>query len=145
MNRTVPRGTGFQPVHFTSRTMHGLKTRAMKSAVLAACALICHIAPAFAADAPTVTVPNGYVVERVAYEPQVKFPMFAAFDDRGRLFVADSSGLDLYAELVAHTHKCRVSVLHTRDAEGRFQKANVFVDGLVFPMGLACRDGRLVV
>ena len=71
--------------------------------------------------------------------------MFAAFDDRGRLFVAESSGLDLYAEITAGTRKCRVSVLEDRDGDGRYESSRVFADGLVFPMGLAWRDGRLYV
>ena len=71
--------------------------------------------------------------------------MFATFDDQGRLFVAESSGLDLYAELTAGTRKCRVSLLEDRDGDGRFEVARVFAEGLVFPMGLAWRDGRLYV
>jgi hypothetical protein len=42
---------------------------------------------AWAAPLP-FRVPAGYVAERVAAEPLVKHPMFAAFDERGRLFVA---------------------------------------------------------
>src|SRR4051794_39192991 len=37
-------------------------------------------------------VPDGYVAERVAGPPLVTHPMFACFDDRGRLYVAGSSG-----------------------------------------------------
>ncbi len=90
-------------------------------------------------------VPPGFVIEKVAGDPAVVFPMFAAFDDRGRLFVAESSGLDLYAELTALTRKCRVSLLEDRDGDGRFETSRVFADKLVFPMGLAWRDGRLYV
>ena len=49
-----------------------------------------------------VHAPDGFVVEQVAGESQVVFPMFACFDDRGRLYVAESSGLDLY-EGIANT------------------------------------------
>src|SRR6185369_17680130 len=77
-------------------------------------------------------VSDGFVIEQAAGEPEVIFPMFAAFDDRGRLFVAESSGLDLYAELRALTRKCRVSVLEDRDGDGRFERAKVFADQLVF-------------
>ena len=98
-----------------------------------------------AGDAPWPRVPPGFVVEQAAADGAVRFPMFAAFDDRGRLFVAESSGLDLYAEIAAGTRKCRVSVLEDRDGDGRFESSRVFADGLVFPMGLAWRDGRLYV
>jgi hypothetical protein len=36
-------------------------------------------------------LPEGFTIERAAGPPQVELPMFAAFDDRGRLFVAESS------------------------------------------------------
>src|SRR4051812_46920965 len=94
--------------------------------------------------APRLRVPPGFVIEKVAGEPDVVFPMFAALDDRGRLFVTESSGLDLYKELQALTRKCRVSVLEP-DGRGGFHKARVFADKLVFPMGLAWRDGKLYV
>jgi putative heme-binding domain-containing protein len=85
------------------------------------------------------------VVQRAAADHAVRFPMFAAFDDRGRLFVAESSGLDLYAEIAAGTRNCQVRLLEDRDGDGRFETSRVFADRLVFPMGLAWRDGRLYV
>jgi putative membrane-bound dehydrogenase-like protein len=71
--------------------------------------------------------------------------MFAAFDESGRLFVAESSGLDLYAEISAGTRNCRIRLLEDCDGDGCFEASKVFADGLVFPMGLAWRDGRLYV
>jgi hypothetical protein len=71
--------------------------------------------------------------------------MFAAFDDRGRLFVAESSGLDLYAALAALTRKCQVRWLEDTDGDGRFDRSRVFADKLVFPMGLVWADHKLYV
>src|SRR5690349_14047086 len=101
--------------------------------------------PRAASEAPGLHVPPGFVVRRAAADGAVRFPMFAAFDDRGRLFVAESSGMDLYAEITAGTRKCRVSVLEDADGDGHYEASRVFADGLVFPMGLAWRDGRLYV
>jgi putative membrane-bound dehydrogenase-like protein len=98
-----------------------------------------------AADDLGPRVPPGFVVERAATDSSVRFPMFAAFDDRGRLFVAESSGLDLYAEIAAGTRKCRIRLLEDRDGDGRFEASRIFADRLVFPMGLAWRDGRLYI
>lgn len=94
---------------------------------------------------PKLRVPDGFVIEQVAGDPDVVFPMFACFDDRGRLFVAESSGLDLYAELQKQTRKCRIRVLEDPDENGRYRKSQVYADQLVFPMGLAWRDGKLYV
>ncbi len=71
--------------------------------------------------------------------------MFACLDDRGRLFVVESSGLDLYKEISAGTRKCQVRVLEDRDHDGAYETATVFADKLVFPMGLAWRDGKLYI
>ena len=71
-------------------------------------------------------LPEGFSVERVAGPPEIQFPMFAALDDRGRLFVAESSGLDLYAELTNLTRKCRISVLEDRDGDGRYGFGSVY-------------------
>jgi putative heme-binding domain-containing protein len=90
-------------------------------------------------------VPDGFKVERADDPAHSEFPMFAAFDDKGRLFVAESSGLDLYAEISALTRKCRVRVLEDRDNDGKFERSEVFADKLVFPMGLVWRDGKLYV
>jgi putative heme-binding domain-containing protein len=92
-----------------------------------------------------VEAAEGLTVHCVAAPPLVRFPMFATFDDSGRLYVAESSGLDLYAELKAQTRKCQVTRLTDRDGDGRYDIAEVFADKLVFPMGLAWRDGVLYV
>jgi putative membrane-bound dehydrogenase-like protein len=96
-------------------------------------------------SAPRLRVPPGFVIERIAGEPQVVFPMFSVFDDHGRLFVTESSGLDLYFELQKQTRKCRIRLLEDPGKDGRFRSARVFADRLVFPMGVAWRDGKLYV
>jgi len=103
------------------------------------------LASSAAADAPKHRVPPGYVIEQVAGDPAVVFPMFAVFDERGRLFVAESSGLDLYKEISALTRKCRIRLLEVPDEHGKFRKSSIWADQLVFPMGLAWRDGKLYV
>lgn len=90
-------------------------------------------------------VPPGFAVELAAGEPKIRFPMFATLDERGRLFIAESSGLDLYKEISAGTRKCQVRLLEDRDGDGKYEVAKVFADKLVFPMGLAWRDGKLYI
>lgn len=111
---------------------------------LRALALILPLAVA-AVGAPSLRVPDGFVIERAAAETALKFPMFACFDDAGHLYVAESSGLDLYAELQQQTRRCRLSILEDRDGNGVFESARIFAEQLVFPMGLAWRDGKLYV
>lgn len=98
-----------------------------------------------AAHGVDLRVPQGFEVEKVAGAPAIQFPMFAAFDDAGRLFVTESSGKDLYAELQKLSRDCRVSMLEDKDGDGRFEHAQVFADRMVFPMGLAWREGKLYI
>jgi putative membrane-bound dehydrogenase-like protein len=89
------------------------------------------------------SLPDGFTIEHVAGTPQILFPMFACLDERGRLYVTESSGLDLYEELQKLTRKCRVSLLADADGDGHYERASVFADRLVFPMGLVWREGKL--
>jgi putative membrane-bound dehydrogenase-like protein len=90
-------------------------------------------------------VPQGFTIESATDQARVRFPMFAALDDEGRLFVAESSGLDLYEELQKLTRRCRVSRLEDTNRDGVFDQSQLFADQLVFPMGLVWRDGKLYV
>jgi putative membrane-bound dehydrogenase-like protein len=92
---------------------------------------------------PVLQVPAGFTIQPVAGPPQIAFPMFGTLDDRHRLYVTESSGNDLYAELLQQVRKCRVSVLEDLDGDGRYEKAAVFVDKLTPSMGLVWRDRRL--
>lgn len=96
-----------------------------------------------AAGEPDLTAPPGFAIERVAGPPAINFPMFAALDDQRRLYVTESSGGDLYAELQKQVRDCRITVLQDRDGDGRYEVARVFADKLTPSMGLVWRDGRL--
>src|SRR5437867_6598981 len=114
--------------------------------ILPILSMLSELSSASSAEAPPQHhVPDGFILEKVAGEQQVVFPMFAALDDRGRLFVTESSGLDLYAEVTALSRKCRVRLLEDRDGDERYESSKVFADRLVFPMGIAWRGGKLYV
>src|SRR5687767_8244766 len=116
----------------------------MKSTMARWGALVCAVcAPSvFAAatfDYPEflkgVRVPPEFQMSLVAGAPQIRFPMFACFDDAGHLYVAESSGNDLYDGLKKLTRDCRVSRLEDSDGDGSFEKATVFQERVTFPMG----------
>src|SRR5262249_47829057 len=105
----------------------------MRRAVPPALALLAALA-AGAAPPPAAKhhVPQGFTIERVAGPRQTRFPMFATFDDQGRLYVAESSGGDLYAEISARTRRCRIRRLEDRDGDGVYETSIVFADRLNF-------------
>ena len=67
-------------------------------------------------------VPPGFVVEVIAEPPLVLHPMMANFDERGRLFVAESSGINMKADELLKALPHKVLLLENADAKGRFQK-----------------------
>ncbi len=92
---------------------------------------------------PEFQAPPGFVVEKVAGPPLVRYPLFAAFDDRGRLFVAEGTGTNLSGEELAKQKLGRILLLEDIDGDGKFDKSTIFADGLVFPQGVLWHDGAV--
>jgi putative membrane-bound dehydrogenase-like protein len=97
------------------------------------------------ADARPVSfrVPPGFVAERVAGPPLVSHPMFACFDDRGRLYVADSTGDNPSGDDLGKNPPHRIRRLEDTDGDGRFDKGLVFADRMTYPQGVLWHDGAI--
>src|SRR5688572_8317177 len=94
----------------------------------------------------TFQIAPGMRIELVACEPMVGHPVAVAFDPDGRMWVVEMRG---YMPNVAGTGEDqpvgRVSVLSDTDGDGRMDKSDVFLDGLVMPRAIALvRDGALI-
>jgi putative membrane-bound dehydrogenase-like protein len=85
-------------------------------------------------------VPEGFTIRKVA---ESSFPMFATFDNRGRLYVTESSGGDLYLELQKSIRGCRIRRFEDKDGDGVFETSTVFAEGLVPSMGIVWHGGKL--
>ena len=90
-------------------------------------------------------VPAGMTVEVAAAPPLVSHPIMACFDDRGRLFVAESAGLNLSAGDLEKKLPNSIRMLEDTDGDGRFDRSTVFADRMTFPMGGTWHDGALYV
>jgi putative membrane-bound dehydrogenase-like protein len=93
----------------------------------------------------TFTLPKGFTIELVAESPQVDRPVTAAFDDKGRLYVADSSGSNAKPTEQVKNPTHRVVMLESTKKDGKFDKSTVFADKLSFLQGTMWRDGSLYV
>src|SRR3989442_11708231 len=80
-------------------------------------------------------------VELVAAEPLVESPCAMAFDEKGRLFVAENRGYPNTTE----PPQGRIVMLEDTDGDGRMDKRTVFADGLTFPNGVMPWQGGLIV
>jgi len=88
-------------------------------------------------------VKAGFRVELAAAEPLVTAPVALAFDERGRLFVAEMRDYPEGRE--ENPHLGRIRVLEDPDEEGVFQTSTVYADNLAWPSALACYGGGVFV
>jgi putative membrane-bound dehydrogenase-like protein len=81
----------------------------------------------------------------MAGPPLVDRPITAAFDEEGRLYVADSSGSNdnVQKQLAERPH--RILRLEDRDGDGIYDSRTVFADRMMFPEGTTWHDGSLYV
>ncbi|MGK0184338.1 MAG: putative membrane-bound dehydrogenase-like protein [Verrucomicrobiales bacterium] len=99
--------------------------------------------PPTMADAALATfqMRPGFRIEQVAQEPLVADPVAIAFDERGRLFVAEMRG---YSER-RDENLGRIRLLTDSDGDGRFDESSIYADGLRWPTGLICWRGGVFV
>ena len=80
-------------------------------------------------------LPEGFVIELVASEPQINKPMNLAFDDRGRLWVTSTLEYP-YPAKDGSAPRDRVVILSDFAEDGRARSATTFADGLNIPIGV---------
>ena len=97
------------------------------------------------AGADGLRVPEGYTIERVAGPELVSYPMFASFDNQGRLFVIESSGKTTSTEDVLANPTFHIRLLEDKDSDGIFDKSVVYADHIPYPMGGYFYRGSLYV
>lgn len=93
----------------------------------------------------TLTVPDGFTVEQVAAPPRVNRPISVAFDEQGRLYATDSSGLSERAPIQLEQKPHRIVRLEDADGDGTFEKSTVFAENMMFPQGALFYEGSLYV
>jgi putative membrane-bound dehydrogenase-like protein len=78
-------------------------------------------------------------IELVASEPDVVDPVAIAWDETGRLFVAEMN------DYPAGSSGGRITRLEDRDDDGKYERSVVFAEGLPYPSGLLPWSGGLLV
>jgi putative membrane-bound dehydrogenase-like protein len=97
----------------------------------------------FKFGAQTITVPDGFEVRLVAGPPLVDRPIMADFDEQGRLYVADSAGVNDPPEKQLEEKPHRILRLEDTNGDGVFDKQVVFADRMMFPEGILYHDGAV--
>src|SRR5437867_5188718 len=88
----------------------------------------------------TFRLAEGFRMELVASEPDVREPVAIAFDPDGRLFVVEMPDYPMEQEA-----RGRIRLLEDTDGDGRFERSTVFAEGFHFPASvMPWKDGVLV-
>jgi putative membrane-bound dehydrogenase-like protein len=86
----------------------------------------------------------GLRLELVAAEPMIESPVALAFDERGRLYVAENRGYPT-GPAPGQPPAGRVAMLEDTDGDGRMDRRTDFARGLTFPNGVMPWKGGLLV
>ena|SRR5687768_4786466 len=90
-------------------------------------------------------VPEGYAIERIVDPKLISYPMFASFDNSGRLFVFESDGSTPSTEEMLKHPSYHVRLLVDTNDDGIFDRSTIFADSLTIPKGGLFYKGSLYV
>ncbi len=91
-------------------------------------------------------VPDGFTIERAVDPGLLSYPMFASFDESGRLFVFESTGTnDMGTAKMIENPTYHIRLLEDTDGDGIFDKSGIFADRIRLPMGGSFYRGSLYV
>ncbi len=88
-------------------------------------------------------LPEGFRAELIASEPDVRQPIAFAFDERGRIWVAEAFSYP--TKRPAGQGLDKIIILEDRDGDGRFEARKVFAEGLNLVSGLEVGYGGVWV
>jgi len=114
-------------------------------ALLIVCALGSPLGRADDARLKTLAVPAGFEITSAVAPGLTAYPMFMTFDDRGRMYIAESTGKDLSGKEMAAAPECQILRLEDTNSDGIFDARTVFATELSLPMGVLWHQGALFV
>jgi putative membrane-bound dehydrogenase-like protein len=93
----------------------------------------------------TVRTLPGFKVELVACEPDVVDPVAMAFDEQGRIFVAEMRGYPHGGIATGQENRGRIKMLEDKDGDGYYETTTTYAEGLRFPTSVMPYKGGLIV
>ena len=88
-------------------------------------------------------VPIEFEIHLFAAEPDIVNPICIAWDERGRLWVAET--VDYPNEITDGSGRDRIKILEDTDGDGRCDKVTVFADGFNVPTSITFSNGGVIV
>ena len=93
----------------------------------------------------SMQVPEGFSLEQAVDSTLIDYPMFASFDNTGRLFLCESTGETFSTEEHLKIPPYHIRLLQDTDGDGVFDKSTIFADSLTYPKGAVFYQGSLYV
>lgn len=90
-----------------------------------------------------VQVPVGFELELFASEPMIINPIAFAWDERGRLFVIETT--DYPNEVRKEGGDDKIKILEDTDGDGKADKVTVFAEGLNIPTSIMAVNGGMLI
>ena len=91
-----------------------------------------------------IQVPPDFELQLFAAEPDIVKPIAMAWDERGRLWIAET--VDYPNEVrEGEPGRDRIKILEDTDRDGRADKFTVFAEGLNIPTSLTFANGGVIV
>ncbi len=87
--------------------------------------------------AEMMTLRDGFEVHAWASEPMMTQPMAFAWDDRGRLWVAENRDFESRGDGFSNSGDSRILILEDTDRDGVADLRKVFLEGIPFPAAIA--------
>ena len=84
-----------------------------------------------------MTVRDGFTVNAWASEPMITQPMAFAWDDRGRMWIAENRDYETRGRGFSSSGDSRILILEDTDRDGEADSVKVFAEGIPFPAALA--------
>jgi putative membrane-bound dehydrogenase-like protein len=89
-------------------------------------------------------LPEGFEVQLFAADPDIAKPIAMAWDERGRLWIAETADYPNDMQVPGKGHD-RIRILEDTDGDGRADRFTLFADKLSIPTGLAFANGGVIV
>ncbi|MFK7848107.1 MAG: PVC-type heme-binding CxxCH protein [Rhodothermales bacterium] len=85
----------------------------------------------------SMTVQEGFEVNAYAGEPMITQPMAFAWDDQGRMWVAENRDYESRGDGFSNSGDSRILILEDTDNDGKADSRKVFLEGIPFPSAIA--------
>src|SRR5699024_4194512 len=92
-----------------------------------------------------IQVPVGFELELLASEPEIKKPIAMDWDEKGRLWIVETTDYPNTVRDSKEEGKDKILILEDTNGDGKGDKITTFVENLNIPTGFVFANGGIIV